>query len=216
MQEKKSRIGIFGGTFDPVHNGHIAAARKLIGIHELDSLIFIPAALPPHKRQPLASFAHRVTMLELSLSHEKKTDVSLLEGERTTPSYTIDTIIDLKKRLGEQQFFLIIGADAFLDLHLWYRYQNLLTETNFIIMARPGFSFSSIQDQFKLLPGSFLQEDSTNVWRHTSGRYFYYVSDLAEKVSSTEIRHNLQAGLDVQQYLPPDVLAYIKKHKLYQ
>ena len=219
--EKEQQIGILGGTFDPVHDGHLAIAIRAEEALSLDRVIFIPAADPPHKKGTDASYGHRLAMLEAALAgayeynKNNKFEISLLEAERTTPSYTVDTLLELQKRLGKQHYFFIIGADSLLELHLWYHYQKLPDLTDFIVVARPGISIQEIIQAISRLPGPFISDESQQRWRRSDGAEIVYLSDVSINVSSSEIRKQLAQGLH------PDtvdrrVLDYIFEHRLYQ
>ncbi|MCI5143010.1 MAG: nicotinate (nicotinamide) nucleotide adenylyltransferase, partial [Candidatus Electrothrix sp. ATG1] len=149
------RIGLFGGTFDPVHNGHLAIARQAAEEAWLDEVIFVPTADPPHKAAPGASFWHRVTMLEIVFSRsvvaEDRFGISLIEAELPFPSYTVDTLFELKRRLMNPRCYFIIGADSLLDLPLWYQYQKLLSLTHFIVLSRPGISLAAMRQAVERL-----------------------------------------------------------------
>jgi len=222
--EKNQKIGILGGTFDPVHYGHLAIAGRAEEALLLDRVIFIPAADPPHKKRTYASYVHRVAMLEAALagprdynkkSKYKKFEISLLEAERATPSYTVDTLLELKKRLGKQHYFFIIGADSLLELHLWYHYQELPDLTDFIVVARPGISMQDITQAISRLPGPFIFDELQQQWRRPDGAGIVYLADVCKSISSSSIRMQLVRGQR------PDsvnrrVLDYIFEHRLYQ
>jgi len=213
--EKVRKIGVFGGTFDPVHHGHLAAARGVLAGFRLDRLLFIPAAYPPHKRQPAASFSHRLAMLELALAGRSRMSISLLEAERQAPSYTVDTLHELRTRLGPQAFYLIIGADSFRELHLWYRYADLLRLADLVVVARPGVPAVDLDDAVNLLPGHFTFDERRQAWCRDDGSRIFYFADSHSGVSSSEIRKRLARGEPVETLLPPAVLHYIKLHGLY-
>lgn len=209
------KIGLYGGTFDPVHNGHVSVAEQILRQYDLDEIIFIPAARPPHKRQTTASFPHRVAMLERALEGKPGFSISLIEAERTAPSYTIDTLLELGARMAPYEPHLIIGADSFCELHLWYRYDELLAGADFIVAARPSFSFPRLARAVTRLPGSYEYLENERVWVELHGRKIYYFSGSEESASSTEIREKLLAGRSVSGLLPPLVLEYIKQFGLY-
>jgi len=206
---------VFGGTFDPVHQGHLSAARGVLAAFRLDQLLFIPAAYPPHKRQPAASFSHRLAMLELALADSPQMSISLLEAERQAPSYTVDTLHELRTRLGPQDFYLIIGADSFRELHLWYRYADLLRLADLVVVARPGVPAVDQADAVALLPGHFTFDERRQAWCRDDGARIFYFADSHSGVSSSEIRKRLARGEPVETLLPPAVLRYIKLHGLY-
>jgi nicotinate-nucleotide adenylyltransferase len=216
---KKQRIGLLGGTFDPVHEGHLAIAARAKEAVSLDRIIFIPAADPPHKTRPGASYSHRVAMLEAALigtgDNNELYDISLLEAERAAPSYTVDTLLELKKRLGEQNFYFIIGADSLVELHLWYRYQELPGLTDFIVAARPGISMQEINRAIAGLPGPFIFNESQQQWRRKDGAEIVYLADVCKSISSSTIRMQLAQG-QRPDTVDRRVLDYIIDHKLYQ
>lgn len=214
---KGQRIGLLGGTFDPVHKGHIEVAKLAEKTMSLDRVIFIPAADPPHKKRPGASYSHRVAMLEIALAapgHEKF-EISLLEAERKAPSYTIDTLIEMKKRLGEQRFYFIIGADSLLELHLWYRFQELPELTDFIVAARPGISMQEIEKALEKLAGPFIPDPPNVRWRRMDGAKIYYLADVSNNISSTTIRMQIRDGVSPDT-IDRRVLDHIMVHGLYR
>ncbi len=213
--DKKEKIGIFGGTFDPVHKGHISVARGVLERYRFDEIVFIPAPYPPHKKQPLTDFTHRVAMLESALADEPRISISLLEAERRTPSYTIDTVLELKKRIGDHQFYLIIGADSFIEIHLWYRYTELLSHTDLIVAARPGIDLKIIAEQVFSLPGDFQYDSDQEIWTRDDGFHIYYFSNIHVALSSSEIRRRLIHRDAVNELLPSKVIDYITDHNLY-
>jgi len=220
--EKKKKIGILGGTFDPVHDGHLAIAGRAEEALSLDRVIFIPAADPPHKKGTFASYGHRVAMLEAALAgagdynkKNKKFEISLLEAERASPSYTVDTLLELKKRLGAQHYYFIIGADSLLELHLWYRYQEIPDLTDFIVVARPGISIQEINRAVGRLPGPFILDESQQQWRRRDGAEIVYLADVCKSISSSTIRRQLAQG-QRPDTVDRRALDYIFDHKLYQ
>ena len=215
--ENEQRIGLFGGTFDPVHEGHLAIAQQVEKEVSLDQIIFIPAADPPHKQTTCASFKHRVAMLERALAGTADhVGLSLIEGERAAPSYTVDTLLELRKRLGRQRYYFILGADSLLELHLWYRFQDLPGLTNLIVIARPRISFQDILQAIAELPGSFVlqTENSQQLWRREDGAELIYLPEPVLDVASTTIRSQLAQG-HCPDTLNSRVRDYIFDHKLY-
>lgn len=195
-------VAIFGGTFDPVHRGHLAVARAAQREYRLGLIHFVPADLPPHKqRQPITPYPHRYAMLALALRGEKKFVPSLIEAPPSDPSktsqrpnYTIDTVRRFKKTLakGDRLFFLL-GIDMFKDIDTWHKPEELMQEVEFIVVSRPGFR----------LPA-------------TGGRKTVHLLDgVAEPVSSTKLRAALIARRVPKGMLDPAVLEYIRKEHLY-
>jgi nicotinate-nucleotide adenylyltransferase len=210
-------IGLFGGTFDPVHQGHLALAGHVLERCRLDTLLFIPAPAPPHKRLPGASFSHRAAMLEAALTDcpdRQRVQLSLIEQELPAPSYTINTVEALSKRYGRQRFFLIIGADSLLDLPHWHRTAELLALVSLIIVKRDAVDVPIIDHALGALAPSFALDQRQGLWVGTGGVTAQYLADVQLPVSSSTIREELGHGR-VPAMLPPAVLAYIKQHHLY-
>ncbi|CAK8713432.1 putative nicotinate-nucleotide adenylyltransferase [Candidatus Electrothrix laxa] len=224
-----ARIGLFGGTFDPVHKGHLTIACQAAKEARLDQVLFIPAADPPHKKTPGASYWHRVAMLEIMLKivfsgapvDQDRFAISLLEAELPFPSYTVDTLFELKKRLLSSRCYFIIGADSLLDLHLWCQYQKLLCLTHFIVISRPGISLTAMQSAIERLPGSFFQDTSVSRpqrWLRSDGaEIILLVNRLTEDISSSMIRARLRQDrvLEDMDSVDSRVQEYIAREGLY-
>ncbi len=208
-------IGILGGTFDPVHKGHLAIARMVIDRYQLDRIFFIPAYSPPHKDRRLTSFSHRVAMLEAALEDDPRMSVSLIEAERSAPSYTVDTLEELHQRLGSNSFYLILGADMFAEIQLWYRYSDLFKLADIIVAARPGFSPEIIAEQVAELPGNFIYSEEQQMWCREDGFRIFYCADIAEPISSSEIRKRLAKGISAKKSVVSPVWEYIQDHNIY-
>jgi nicotinate-nucleotide adenylyltransferase len=187
------KLAIFGGTFDPIHNGHLAVARAAADRFHLDRVLFVPAARPPHKQVGAqASYDHRVRMAELAGAGEPRFEVSRLE-ENTERSYSIETIEKLRKRLAPaDELFFLIGADAFADIQTWRRWQDVAREVHFLVVSRPG-----------------------SVYHVPAGARCDGLEDLRLDISSSAIRRDLAAGRTPAD-LPPAVLSYILEHGLYR
>ena len=213
--EKIRNIGILGGTFDPVHKGHLAVAKVVIDRYQLDGILFIPAFSPPHKERKLTPFSHRVAMLEAALEDDPRMSVSIIEAERSAPSYTVDTLRELHQRLESSSYHLIIGADMFAEIQLWYKYSDLFELADIIVAARPGVSFEVIADQVAKLPGSFNFDEEQQMWCREDGFKVFYCADVSESISSSEIRNLLAQGTSVTEYLVPSVLEYIQNNRIY-
>jgi nicotinate-nucleotide adenylyltransferase len=200
------KIILFGGTFDPVHIGHIAvslAAAEKIGASKV---ILIPTRRSPHKYQkPLAMDNDRIAMLKLAIAEDKIFEVSPIELNRGEPSYTIDTIRQLKRKFGKDcELYWLIGVDMLKDLPKWHMSEELLNECNFCIMNRGGFK----KPDFDYLTGKLSPEAIDKLRKNQ-------IQTPLINISSTEIRQKLEAGKDVSDMVNPEVLNYIKNHKLY-
>lgn len=195
-------IGIFGGAFNPVHNGHINLAKSYLESLSLDKLLIIPTANPPHKTAlGLASEENRLNMLSLAFKDIDKAEISDIEFHRRKKSYTYDTIKEIRKSYINDKIFLIIGEDQFLSFDKWYRYRDLLSEVVLCTAARePDKKEKMIAFADKLLNGS---SD-------------YFLADFEPiVVSSSEIREKIKNNEDISALVPADVCKYIKDKGLY-
>jgi nicotinate-nucleotide adenylyltransferase len=191
------RLGIFGGTFDPVHRGHIAVAAAAAGRFGLDRVLLIPSGSPPHKQTPVgAPYEDRYRMVELACADDNRLQPSRLEephGERER-HYSIETIEEIRAGMSRgDELFFILGADAFAEITLWKRWREVMRMVEFIVVSRPGAD-----------PGAAPPEARV-----------HWLNDLQVPVSSTEIREQLRTGADVSDALPPPILKYIHDHGLY-
>ena len=210
-------VGLFGGTFDPVHEGHLTLARHVLDRCHLDSLLFIPAPQPPHKGQPVASFSQRAAMLAAALAEcpdRQRLRISLIEQELPTPSYTINTVEALIKRYGRNRYFLIIGADSLLDLPHWHRAAELLTLVSLIVVKRDTIGMPAFHQAIHDLDPSFGFDQHQGRWIGKNGSTVEYLADVQLPISSSAIREDLGHGA-VPAMLPPAVFAYIERHSLY-
>jgi nicotinate-nucleotide adenylyltransferase len=202
----KEKIILFGGTFDPIHNGHIEVSLCAAAKINASKIIYIPARRSPMKtKQPVASDIDRITMLHLAVEGNSCFEVSNVEMNRAEPSYTIDTIRQLRDKFGENcEFCWLIGADMLKDLPLWHKINDLLSECNICVMNRGGYE----KPNFDSLRGKLSPEHIANLKKNM------LETPLLE-ISSTEIRKRLAEEQDVSELLPPTVLSYINKRKLY-
>ncbi len=211
-------VGLFGGTFDPVHQGHLDLARHVLGRCQLDRLLFIPAPLPPHKRQPEASYVHRVAMINAALADCPNTTgrvhCSHIEEHLATPSYTINTVQALVREAGNNRYVLIIGVDSLLDLPHWHRIDELLALVSLIVVRRDGIDEATVDKALSGLAPAFVYDHKQHRWIGQNGQTAEYLSDIELPVSSSDIREKLAQGL-VPAMLPPAVLYYIRQHHLY-
>ncbi|NOX25713.1 MAG: nicotinate (nicotinamide) nucleotide adenylyltransferase [Deltaproteobacteria bacterium] len=213
---KGRRIGLLGGTFDPVHNGHLAAARAVRTQLGLDAVLLLPAAIPPHKSSGrISSFTRRASMLEMAVAAEPGIFVCLVEQERGGPSYTIDTLIYLRKKLPAPRFYFIIGADVFAEIHTWKDYDDLPWQAHLVILNRPGWAAANAELMASYFP-AFAYDQSAMVWQaEASPGKFYFLDMPPLDISSSRLRRKIAAGLDVNAYVPPAVADYISRHGLY-
>ena len=214
-----TRVGILGGTFDPVHNGHLAVAEAVHQALALSNILFVPAFLPPHKpTYTISPFAHRAAMLELAVANTPGFSVSRLEAERVGPSYSIDTLRTLAQSLGNQvHLFFIIGMDAFAEIHTWKAYRELLNYASFVVIGRPDHCQQSCgQTVAANFPGYTLNE-ARGCWQGGSGQGGIHPVAMAPvKVSSTEIREAVRQGKEIGTLVPSAVADYIEAQGLYR
>jgi nicotinate-nucleotide adenylyltransferase len=213
------RVGILGGTFDPVHHGHLAIAEAVHQALALSSILFIPAFLPPHKpTYAISAFAHRAAMLDLAVAGHPGFFVSRLEAEREGISYSIDTLRTLRQVLGKDvQLFFITGMDAFAEIHTWKANRELLNHASFVVIGRPDHCQHSCgQTVATNFPGySFVE--TLGSWQGEPGQGAIYPVAMAPmQVSSTGIREALRQGRSVRNLVPAAVADYIEAHGLYR
>ncbi|MGQ9824425.1 MAG: nicotinate-nucleotide adenylyltransferase [Desulfotomaculales bacterium] len=197
------RIGLMGGTFDPVHHGHLVAAEEARYQFSLERVIFIPAGRPPHKvSREISSARHRLAMTKLAIESNPFFDLSTVEIDRPGLSYTINTVRDMRRIYPRAEFFFITGADAVLEILSWKHIDELLDKCNFIAAKRPGYRLGKLRDK---LPGiSEVQFGRIAVME---------VPALA--ISSTDIRERVRMGRPIKYLLPESVEKYIREHGLY-
>ena len=188
-----------GGTYDPVHNGHLEAAKELRDLADLDQVWLMPNAQPPHRPQPIASAQDRMRMVELAVDRVPGLVPSRLEVERGGISYTIDTIRELRERFPGQRFEILLGSDAAEHVGAWHRAGDVLAEGNFVIFNRPGTRLTPAE----LAGLGFAPERSRVVHLETP------------PIAAHEIRDRLAGGGPVDDLIPPGVAAYIRAHRLY-
>ena len=233
------KIGLFGGTFDPIHRGHIALAQAARQQFGLARVLFVPAHIPPHKqKQPLSSFAHRYAMVSLATAGEKVFIPSLLEApsedlplspnKSAKPgappaNYTIDTVRRLKMSLKKiDQVFFLIGVDAFRDIAKWHESEALFAECEFIVASRPGYSLADIANSLpeKLRPAVHITRPFEKqpakgdlVW---NGVAIHVLDGVHQAISATAIREAVAAGKPLGRFVDPAVADYLKKTELYK
>jgi len=228
-------IGLFGGTFDPIHRGHIALARAAQQRCKLSRIYFVPANVPPHKeKHPIAPFLHRYAMIALATAQEKAFVPSLLEApegsaaagrkERAPrPNYTIDTVRRLKQTFkNSDRLFLLIGIDAFDDVAQWHQAEALFRECEFIVGSRPGYSLADVANALpeRLRPRAeatrpFQKQAATGdlVLR---GATIHLLDQVHQPVSATAIRASAATGKPLSRFVDTSVADYIKKVGLYK
>jgi nicotinate-nucleotide adenylyltransferase len=202
--EHREKIGVFGGSFDPVHLGHLTIAQDAVEQLELDRLIFVPAAVPPHKQEKrLADGRYRFDMLRLATESNLSFEVSDLELRRGGVSYTIDTISQLQAEHPGADLFFIIGLDSLAELHLWYKIDEILERCTVVPLARGGEDPERVAGEIRL----------SKDWKNRLLQRMIHIHEV--EISSSEIRMRLAEGLSIRYLVPPEVEMYIAEHGVY-
>lgn len=233
-------IGLFGGTFDPIHRGHLALARAARERYKLGRVLFVPANIPPHKqRHQRSDFSHRYAMIALATEQEKDFFPSLLEAPQEVekpgprgkkgesrdakPNYTIDTVKRLKQSFKKaDRLFLLIGIDAFAEIASWYQPEALFKECEFVVASRPGYSLADVANA--LPPSLRPRTEATKPFQKQaatgdlvlSGATIHLLDGIYQPVSSTVIRQAAAAGRPLGRFVEPSIADYIKKMALYR
>lgn len=218
------RIGIFGGTFDPIHIAHLYIAEEVRETLELDEVIFVPVSVPPHKEvEAGVSAEHRLRMVELAIASNEAFKVSDVELKLPTPSYSVTTVEHLQEAYGKHAKLLFItGMDTFLDIFTWHEAERLISMCDFVTTFRPGTAHQDLCSHryvraldMVMLDMLDAKEKKIGKVQLRSGRELWLVPSLGLEISSTEIRRRLKAGKSVKYLLPAEVESYIIQHGLY-
>ena len=215
-----SRIGVLGGTFDPIHFAHLRLAEEVAEAFLLDTVRLIPPADPPHRTSPGASAQDRLRMVRLAL--ESAGDHLVADGselERVGKSYMVDTLKALREENPSESISLILGTDAFIELMTWYEWQQLFTLAHIIVASRPNLPISQLKNKLKgELFAEFEQRNSRDyntISSSTHGLIYTYEFTSLE-VSGTSLRKRIQNGLSLKYLLPDNVINYIQDYSLYE
>jgi nicotinate-nucleotide adenylyltransferase len=204
-------LGVLGGTFDPIHLGHVAAAEAAQQALSLESILLVPSRIPPHRSDPVSAGADdRFAMARLAAAGRPSWSASHIELDRNGPSYTYDTLAELGES-GTQLFF-IIGADAFAEIAAWSRYPAVLDLANFVVVSRPGITLDSLRER---VPSAFSRPDSAQGTQPSAQTRVILVEAHTPDISSTDIRRRVRAGHSLSGYVPDSVADYIRDHRLY-
>lgn len=205
-------LGVLGGTFDPIHSGHIAAADAAQRALSLHNIVLVPSRIPPHRTEPTtASADDRFRMTELAAADRPGWSASRIELNREGPSYTYDTLVELGQP--STQLFFITGADAFAEIATWSRYPAVLDLANFVVVSRPGITLDSLRAR---VPSAFPSTSLPASGRNNAQTRVILVEANTPDVSSTEIRRRVRAGESLSGLVPDAVEHYIRTHHLYR
>jgi nicotinate-nucleotide adenylyltransferase len=208
-------IGILGGTFDPIHNGHIRLAVEVLEKLKLDEVKLIPANIPPHRPTPFASPADRKRMIKLAISDEKKISIDLREIENRNISYAVNTLKSLRDEFSNDILFLIIGVDVFNMIDGWKEWRSLLNYTHIIVATRSSNNKENISSVLR----KWINEnkiDDINLLTSVLSGYIYYIDTPIVEISSSMIRTYYTKHKNIEEYLPSNVITYIKENNLYK
>lgn len=211
-------IGIFGGTFDPIHYGHLRLAEEMFELAELDQLRFIPTGTPPHRDAPEVAAAHRSAMVGSAIAGRAEFLLDTREVERPGRSYTVNTLRELRAELGaERSLCLLMGADAFLQLHTWHEWQSLFGLAHIVVGYRPGFRLEErIPTAPPILQNEYRQRTATvTALAQSAAGGIVELAIPQLEISATDIRQRVATGRSIRYLLPESVADYIYQHNLY-
>ena len=209
-------IGILGGTFNPIHNGHLHLAERLQQTLAFETVRFIPAAIPALKDMPKVSAEQRADMVKLAIVDHPTFEIDTRELERAGPSYTIDSLISLRKELGDKvSICWLIGFDAFARLNTWHRWNELLDHCHFVVVKRPRSEELNWSSEVDALIVAHQTNDVNALKKSASGKILIQEIEALD-ISSTQIRQHIVSREDVGNLIPSNVINYIQKYHLYE
>jgi len=221
---ERKRIAYYGGTFDPLHCGHLNIAKQLVDLFALDEFVFIPAFHAPHKpdTRPTSAY-HRYAMLCLATENEEKIRVSLMELETGEKRYSLETLTQLKNDDPEDTIYFVMGADSWQDITTWYEWERVLMLTNHIVVSRPGYKIGlehvtpSVRERIIDIRG-MSSDRIADLIEVASDEHIYFTDIVERDVSATLIREDIREDdvLDRTDDVPVEVAKYIEKYKLYK
>jgi len=219
----KKRVALYGGTFDPVHLGHLEIARGVSELFEIQKVLFIPALIAPHKQTRVVTPAiHRYAMLALATQDDPRLFVSTFELDVPDRRYTVDTVAHFQSTFGDSsELFFIMGADSWSEITTWHEWEQLLTMTNHIVVTRPGYDVNDgniskfLRDRIVDLR---VAEDPKTMVQNVSGKGIFVTDVVMKDISATEIRRaaNEDRFADLANQVPQPVIEYIRKYRIYR
>ncbi|MDQ1728585.1 MAG: nicotinate-nucleotide adenylyltransferase [Pyrinomonadaceae bacterium] len=222
--KKRQRIAIYGGTFDPVHNGHLEIARRVTPLFELDEFLFLPALVAPHKQASrVSSSLHRYAMLAIATMRDPRLAISTFELERPSGQYTVDTLLHFRSQLGEStDLFFVMGADSWVEITTWREWRRLLTLADFIVVTRPGYQVPTgdlgLETSFTVVDVQGQTEPLGSLPPATEAARVFVTDVVLTDVSATAVRQAAHEGRreELDQLVPYEVADYLRKYKLYR
>lgn len=218
-ESKRQRLGIFGGAFNPLHLAHLRLAEEARERCELDQVLFLPTADPPHKKMPVESpsFVHRLAMVSAAIAGNPAFSVSDLEGTCRGKNYSVKILERLRPLYPLYDFFFLIGMDSFRDLSTWYDYRRLFDLTNLVVTRRPGIDHEDLLERLPVaIRPEFCYDSTGKMLIHVRGSRVIFLEETYLDISSTYIRQLLLSGRSVRYLLPTPVANYIEQHALYR
>lgn len=214
------RVAVFGGTFDPVHFGHLTPVRRAMEVFRFDAVVFVPAGRPPHKlEEPMTAFAHRFAMLALATQPYDRFLVSDLESGRKGPTYTVDTLRRLNAQLSGEELYFLMGSDSFVQIRSWHRWRELPKLARLVVLHRPTVGEEELKAAAPAGLRPRLRRATPQVG--STGRdepvdAIFLLDNEPVPISATILRSKLRRGEGVEGLVPDEVIRYIRKHRLYQ
>ncbi len=207
------KTGLFGGTFDPIHYGHLELARNALRLCDLSEIVFIPSGVPPHKTgAEITPFQHRVKMLKLATRKDPGFSISTIEERLASPTFTVDTLNLFFRKKVTQDYYFILGVDAFLDIRTWKQFEKVLNGINFIVATRSGYAPELFYEFMKKL----CYDRYKTFWcNKKSGMKTYFLDIEIPGISSSGVREGIKRNSLSAKLISPSVLKYITKHSLY-
>jgi len=209
---------ILGGTFDPVHYGHLRMAEEVKECLRIERVIFIPAANPPHKEEHSFTAAeHRLNMVRLAIEGNPAFEASEREIQRGGVSYSVETLREIAGEEPDREIHFIVGADSFNEITSWHKYEELFQLANIIVVPRPGYALGQVEDVLPVAVAShFCYDEARGIYRGDGGRFIRFVETTGMGISASEIRGRVKRGASIRYLLPAPVAEYIEKEGLYR
>jgi nicotinate-nucleotide adenylyltransferase len=208
-------LGVFGGTFNPVHIAHLRVAEEVLEALGLPRILWIPAADPPHKHESLAPAAHRLEMVRLATASNPAFEVLDLELRRDGPSYTVDTLRTLRAQYREARLWLVVGTDTFEEIGSWHEPEALFELANLAVVPRPGEREAPLEQR---LPERLMApfRIGPQGLEHPSGHHVREIAVSGLAISASDLRQRITRGASIRYLVPEPVIDYIQKHRLYR
>lgn len=212
--EPNSAIGVFGGTFDPIHKAHLQCALSVYEILKPHKIYFMPCAQTPHRNQPERNAEHRCAMVNLAIVDYPFLALDKRECQREGKSYTVESLTEIRKETGtETALVFILGYDAFINIESWSRWESLLSLCHLLVINRPGY----VLPEAGSLANYITQHRANDIHdlQNNPAGFIYFHSMPENAISASKVRENILAGKNINEDIPDAVLTYIKQHKLY-